>query len=296
MTKNIIAAAAIGFAVLGLGACNKNGGFQTTKDGLQYKIIKGGKADNKAMMGDIVAAHIKVYIDDSMFFDSRTVQTAPTAQKGEPVNVPVQELRYKFQPEAGFTMLSPGDSGIFRIPIDSFKRRGEKMPPWMKGRKTLEYRIKVVSIKTKAQAQQEQMEKASTQKATDDSLLQDYFKKNNLQPQKTADGIYYIIEKPGTGENIKPGQEATVIYTGTLLDGTEFDSNDPKTHKDKQPFTVKVGQHMVIEGWDEGLQLLKKGSVAKLFIPSTLGYGAQGGGPIPPNAVLVFDVDIKDVK
>jgi FKBP-type peptidyl-prolyl cis-trans isomerase len=292
MTKNIIAAA-LSFAVLGLGACNKNQSFQTSKDGLQYKIIKGGgKADNKANMGDIVEAHIKVLVGDSVIFDSHSMAMS----KGEPIKIPVQELKYKFQPEAGFTMLSPGDSGVFRVPIDSFKRRGEKMPPWMKGRDMLEYRIKLISIQTQQQAQEESMKKAAGQKATDDSLLQDYFKKNNLQPQKTASGLYYIIEKPGTGDNIKSGQDATVIYTGTLLDGKEFDSNDPKTHKDKQPFTVKVGQHQVIEGWDEGLQLLKKGSVAKLFIPSGLGYGANSGGPIPPNSVLVFDVEIKDVK
>ena len=291
MTKNIIAAAALGIAVLGFSSCGKNGGFQTTKDGLQYKIIKGdGKADNKAMMGDIVELQLKVYIGDSLFFDSRKMNN------GKPITVPVQELHYKFQPEAGFAMLSPGDSGVFRIPMDSFKRRGEKLMDWMKAKDVLEYRVRLISIKSKTQMQQEQMQKSAGQRATDDSLLQDYFKKNNLQPTKTASGLYYTIDKPGTGDNVKSGQELTVNYTGKLLDGTPFDSNlDPKFNH-VQPFSVKVGQGMVIPGWDEGLQLLKKGSVAKFYIPSTLAYGERGQASIPPNAVLIFDVEVKDVK
>ena len=166
----------------------------------------------------------------------------------------------------------------------------------MKAQDKIEYRVKLFAIKTKEEVQQEQMQKASAQNAIDDSVLQDYFKKNNIQPTKTASGIYYTIVKPGTGDNIKAGQEATVNYIGKTMDGQIFDQNpDPKNAK-KEPFKVKVGQGMVIRGWDEALQLLNKGAVAKVYIPSSLGYGAQGGGPIPPNAVLMFDMEIKDVK
>lgn len=287
MTKNIIAAAALGIAVLGFSSCGKNGGFETTKDGLQYKIIKGdGKDERKATMGDIIEAQIHVYIGDSVIFDSRKMNA------NKPITIPIQELKYKFQPDAGFTMLRAGDSGIFRVPMDSFKRRGEKMMPWMKAKDIIEYRIKMVSIKSQQQMQQEQQTKAATQKATDDAALQDYFHKNNLSPMKSANGVYYIIETPGTGDNIKAGQEASVVYTGKLMDGTQFDSNVGKPDL----FKVKVGQGMVIPGWDEGLQMLKKGSKAKLFIPSTLGYGARGMASIPPDANLMFDIEVKDVK
>lgn len=291
MTKNIIAAAALGIAALGLGSCGKNSGFETSKDGLQYKIIKGdGKDEKKAMVGDIVEVHIHVYIGDSVIFDSRKMNN------GQPITVPVQELKYKFQPDAGFSMLRPGDSGIFRVPMDSFKRRGEKMLPWMKAKDMVEYRLKMVSIKNKQQMQDEQMKKSAAQKNTDDSTLQDYFHKNNVSPMKTANGVYYTMETPGTGDNIKSGQEATVIYTGKLMDGTEFDSNNPKTHPDKKPFVLKVGQGMVIPGWDEGLQMFKKGGKGKLYIPSTLAYGPRGMATIPANANLIFDIEIKDVK
>jgi len=298
MTKNIIAAAALGMAALGLGSCGKNGGFETTKDGLQYKIIKGeGKDEKKAGKGDIVQAHIKVYLGDSLFFDSRSVKLPDgTVKAGDPIEIPVQELKYKFQPDAGFTMLRAGDSGVFRVPVDSFKRRGEKMPPWMKAKDFIEYRIKMLAIKTQEQVQQERMAKSTAQKATDDSSLQDYFHKNNISPMKTANGVYYTIDVPGSGDNIKAGQEATVIYTGKLMNGTEFDSNDPKTHPDKKPFVLKVGQGMVIPGWDEGLQMFKKGGKGKLYIPSSLAYGPQGMATIPANANLIFDIEIKDVK
>src|SRR5690606_18076129 len=113
---------------------------------------------------------------------------------------------------------------------------------------------------------------------------------------KTTTGLYYVIEKPGSGANAQPGQQAIMMYTGTLLDGTAFDSNvDPKFgHTDPLPVLVARGQ--VIPGWDEGLQLLNKGSKAKLILPSSLAYGPQERPGLPANSVLVFNVEVKDIK
>lgn len=111
--------------------------------------------------------------------------------------------------------------------------------------------------------------------------------------QKTASGLYYIIEKQGTGEQAAAGKTVSVHYTGTLADGTKFDSSLDRN----EPISFQLGRGMVIRGWDEGIALFKVGGKGKLIIPSDLGYGERGaGGVIPPNATLVFDIELVSVK
>lgn len=111
--------------------------------------------------------------------------------------------------------------------------------------------------------------------------------------KETESGLRYKITKEGNGTKATKGKTVSVHYTGQLLDGTIFDSSRQRN----QPLEFTVGVGQVIAGWDEGLQLLKVGDKARLVIPSELAYGARGaGGVIPPNAALIFDVELMDVK
>lgn len=111
--------------------------------------------------------------------------------------------------------------------------------------------------------------------------------------EKTESGLRYKIIQNGTGAKAVQGKQISVHYKGQLADGTVFDSS----YQRKQPIDFTVGIGQVIKGWDEGLQLLKVGDKARLVIPSDLGYGSQGaGGVIPPDATLIFDVELMDVK
>ncbi len=110
---------------------------------------------------------------------------------------------------------------------------------------------------------------------------------------KTASGLEIEDITEGTGATPQPGQTAVVHYVGTLLTGTKFDSSRDRG----APFSFPLGQGRVIKGWDEGVATMKVGGVRKLTIPPELGYGARGaGGVIPPNATLVFEVELMDVQ
>ena len=109
---------------------------------------------------------------------------------------------------------------------------------------------------------------------------------------KTASGLQYQDLVVGKGAEVRAGQEATVHYTGWLPDGTKFDSSKDRN----EPFSFRVGGRMVIAGWDEGVAGMKVGGIRKLVIPPSLGYGSRGVDVIPPNSVLVFDVELLGVR
>jgi FKBP-type peptidyl-prolyl cis-trans isomerase len=113
------------------------------------------------------------------------------------------------------------------------------------------------------------------------------------EAKKTATGLRYIVLKEGTGEFPKVGDNVRVLYKGMLTDGTVFDEEyNPRT-----PLVFRVGRGQVIQGWDQGLKLVKPGGKILLIIPPSLAYGTRGDAPkIPGNATLVFEVDLLDVN
>ncbi|MBL8053496.1 MAG: FKBP-type peptidyl-prolyl cis-trans isomerase [Nitrospira sp.] len=115
----------------------------------------------------------------------------------------------------------------------------------------------------------------------------------NNQEVTTPSGLKYVDQVVGTGEVAVVGKTANVHYTGWLENGKKFDSSVDRG----QPFSFPLGAGRVIKGWDEGVQGMKVGGKRKLTIPSDLGYGSRGaGGVIPPNATLVFDVELLGIR
>lgn len=104
----------------------------------------------------------------------------------------------------------------------------------------------------------------------------------------TASGLKYYDFVVGQGEAAQPGNQVQVHYSGWLTNGTLFDSSIPR----HQPFSFRLGRNQVIDGWDEGLVGMQQGGQRQLVIPPSLGYGAAGNGPIPPNATLIFEVEL----
>ncbi len=111
-------------------------------------------------------------------------------------------------------------------------------------------------------------------------------------PTTTASGLKYEDKVVGTGASPKTGQRVTVHYTGTLVNGTKFDSSLDRG----QPFTFVIGTGSVIKGWDEGVATMKVGGKRILYIPAALGYGSRANGPIPANSDLIFEVELLGVQ
>ncbi|MCC3160339.1 FKBP-type peptidyl-prolyl cis-trans isomerase [Hymenobacter sp. 15J16-1T3B] len=291
--------------------------YNRLKSGIEYRIYKrvNGRytrqpavvpataaAAYAKRIGQVMALHVEYRTaKDSVLFQSRK-QTG-----GYPVRVPLEAVVRKGGLEEAISLLQAGDSAVFRFNADSLslKSSGQPAPPQIKKHgNTMRLLVKVAAIQSQADAmaaQQQMMNAAQAQakqleekqKPVDDKLIQEYLQQNNLQAQKTASGLYYIVTEPGSGAKPTKGQTVSVHYRGTLLSGKEFDSS----FKRGQPIDFPIGVGQVIPGWDEGIPLLSKGAKAVLLIPSGLAYGARGAGAdIPPHAVLRFDVELVDIK
>lgn len=130
------------------------------------------------------------------------------------------------------------------------------------------------------------------EKAEKEKRIQEQFQKITEGFEKTSSGLFYKITEKGNGKKAQKGNKVSVHYTGMLLDGSVFDSS----YQRNEPLAFSVGIGQVISGWDEGILLLNEGDKARLVIPPHLGYGSRGaGGVIPPNATLVFDVELVKV-
>ncbi len=305
MTTRILPIALLSAATLGFTACGSGGGEFKKVKGIEYKIVKDVEGKT-AVIGDIVEFNIIAKADTATLND--------TWKQGRPAMMRLDSARTG-DLQAVLPFLSVGDSAIVLISCDTILKnippdQMNRLPPWLKKGNKVTINVSVVSIKTEEQynkdmegKQAEEMKKMEEAKAAqmpiDDKILQDYFAKNNIKATKTASGLYYTIQRPGSGAAIEKGQTVSMKYTGKLLDGTAFDSNIDTAigHHGTDPLTFSVGMGQMIPGVDEGAGLLKKGAKATLYLPSPIAYGPQSPNPkIPANAVMMFEIEVTDVK
>ena len=263
---------------------------KTTKSGLRYKIHTHKDGSKKAKAGELMLVNFVIKTSTDSIFSS----TYRDIKKPVPFQCMSDTIKNGRVEVEGVNLLAEGDSATFYVVADTFfAQNRQPLPPSLKAGSDLRITIKVAKIQTIAEFQAGMQTMAVEQKKKDQQLIEDYLAKNNIKNvQKTATGISYTIEKEGTGDVPKPGSNIVVNYKGKLLNGTVFDSSE----KSGKPFEFPVGVGAVIPGWDESLLLLKKGSKANLYIPSGLAYGPGGSGPIPGNSVLLFEVEVVDIK
>ena len=287
--------------------------FKKVNANLGYAFIIDRPTSQKPQEGDQINVNMQMICQNRVLFNS--AQTF----KGKPAVYSVTKPAFQGDIIEAIMFMTPGDSIVCQVDADAlFRNTKNKKPDFIKPGDKILYFIKLISIKTKEQLQKEQqaafnkqineqmakqkiaMEK---QKAVDDKTLVSWFAKKNITPLKTTSGLYYSVKEGGTGEIPTTGDTLTVNYTGTLLDGTKFDSNEDTAFHHATPYPFVLGTGQVISGWHVGFAQLKVGSKATLYIPSGMAYGAQsrpGGGAnpkgIPANSILVFDVHVLSSK
>jgi FKBP-type peptidyl-prolyl cis-trans isomerase FkpA len=304
--KNVLGVLA---AALVLTACN-NVDFKKTKAGVPYKVFSTGKCDS-IRQNYIVKFEVIRKTKDTVLFSSYEqkmpqylqVQPAPEQLSYSDIGGNLMEI---------FPKAKKGDSIYITESADSLLKQNPQLAtqsPLKKGDQIITT-IKIIDVyKTPEEAQaavskdrianadkvdKETLERfkkdtaAQAQMAKDNKIIEDYLAKNNIQAQKTDWGVYVQTLNPGQGPKPKAGEYANVKYKGSTLAGQEFDAGI---------YPLQIGLGGSIKGFDEGVRQLSKGGKAKIFIPSMLGYGAQGNPPkIAPNENLIFELELLDIS
>lgn len=254
----------------------KQDGVEVAESGLQYKVIKSNEAGTQVNAGDMVTGHMVMSLIDG-------TKLADSHQGGQPIDYPVDQVFAGWA--EGSKMMKTGESYSFVLPAklgfgeEGYARGG--IPPMA----TLVLELEVVSVKSQAEVEAE--EKALLMKQT--GYITDYLDKHK-DAVLLESGLVYRVLSEGTGNMPSEEQTVSVHYSGTLIDGTEFDSS----YKRGQPAQFPVNG--VIRGWVEALQLMKEGAKYELVIPADLAYGAGGTPNIPGGSTLVFTVELLEIK
>ncbi len=295
---------------LALTSCGKK--TAETSDGIKYTYIEEG--DQAPKDGEFVIYNFSMRNDeDSTIVDSyvdRTPQYYQFVDSLMAQEVGVGEI---------IRVLKNGDSIVVNLTAAQLYSNGMGIPPFMQEDDQLQISIGVLAVLKDQTELSDWMRKFNEESARieeenskvtfqkDVKTIDAFLAEKGLEPTViTESGVRVVIEQAGTGENAQAGQEVSVNYFGTLLDGAVFDTNDAEKAKENnvfmegrnyEPFTFQLGAGMVIKGWDEGLAALNKGAKAKLYIPSTLAYGSRARSEvIKANSILVFDVELLEIK
>lgn len=272
---------------------SKYPGFKESENGLYYKMVNDSEGAN-AKEGDYVKVNMRyTNFADSVIFDN--------AIEHIPVWLNLKHAAFKGDIMEGLQMLSKGDSAVFVVNTADFymKTVGMQALPAHAKRDTVLYvAIRILDVKNAEgfaeearKMQQEYEVKLEQIRVQEMDKLKEFVEKNKIKEEPRASGLYFISQDAGNGPQVKKGDIVAVHYTGRFIDGQIFDSSEGK-----EPLNVTVGVGQVIEGFDEALLLMKKGGKARAIIPSSIGYGAaEPGGPIPPYATLVFDIQLVDI-
>lgn len=236
----------------------------TTARGLQYTEVIAGSG-TQPQPGEIVAVHYTGKLQDGTVFDS-------SVSRGEPIRFPLGVGMVIPGWDEGIALMRQGGKAILTIPPDLAygpQGSGDAIPP----NATLIFDVELLDITPGSPDAPTPVEEA--------------------RYETTEQGLQYVDLVQGEGPSPTNGQLVVVHYTGWLEDGAKFDSSIDRG----EPFTFNVGLGQVIAGWDLGVRTMKVGGLRQLRIPGQLAYGERGaGGVIPPNATLIFEVELLEIE
>ncbi|MBK7139459.1 MAG: FKBP-type peptidyl-prolyl cis-trans isomerase [Bacteroidetes bacterium] len=274
---------------------NKIYDVNVTPDGIYYTIESKGTGLNPLPKDYVSVNYTGFLLNGTQFSSSKTNNKPFAFQLG--IGKVIQGW------EKGIPLFKAGGKGKLFIPAQlayGNQAYGQFIPP----NAPLMFDVELLTVTTSAEyeankqkelylAQEKQRIQDSLLIANQKTMIEKYIADNNLKTFTTPSGLIYVVDEQGTGAKVENGKTAYIHYVGTLLDGSKFDSSRDRG----APFSFVVGTGRVIRGWDEGLPLFNVGGKGKLIIPPSLGYGARAMGPsLPGNSVLIFDIEVMDVK
>lgn len=281
---NKISSVLMGIALVLCMACSKEE-VRETPNGFKYKLVKSGDG--------VKGKKEEVVVFDFLLKDSKDSVWHNTEIQGTPSAVMIQDSA-ALQNEPGivqmFRMLSKGDSVTVTMPVPQFFKEviNAPVPPGVDTAMNLSYCLKINNIMKMEdfRAFQEDMmsKKRSSQAEKDASLISKFLSDNNIQAQQDTSGLSYVIHTSKGGSKPTVNNCVEVKYTGRFLkDGRVFDQSDK----------ISFPLNAVIPGWQKAIPMLGIGDSATFYIPSGLAYGPEGAqGAIPPDAILIFDVEL----
>jgi FKBP-type peptidyl-prolyl cis-trans isomerase FkpA len=265
--------------------------YQKTAGGMPYQLFP-GKDTQVAKAGGYLKLHLTQQINDSVYFTTGNKIPLYIPMGGQPQPYDISEL---------WSKLHIGDSVVATQMMDTFIKRMPpgNLPPQFKNGDRIITKFRVLGILANDSLKQLDEEKETKAYAVRESKEVEAFLGKKLAGlQRTPSGAFVEIVAAGDGDLIQTGNYVSVNYTGSTFAGKVFDSNTDTTFKHVEPLRFSVGVGQMIKGFDEAMPFMRKGGKAKVYIPSTLGYGAAPppGAPIKPYEHLIFDFTVLDVQ
>jgi FKBP-type peptidyl-prolyl cis-trans isomerase len=259
-------------------ACGKTA-WKTTASGISYVIYTKDTTKPKPLYGDHIWMQLrKIAPSKKEVFNTRIFD----AEEG--VEMDFKQSVKKTDVTEVFAFMGIGDSAQVTIPASLIDSNGSS-------KKKYTFWLNLLNFKPRETYLKEKDEQTKNQYAKDSIAIADYCYQHHLIGViKDGYGNWYIKQEAGTGKQIQENDSVTIHYIGKLLNGQEFDNS----YFRNQTFTFVTGKKQVIEGLDKGIRNFQKGDRVTLFIPSALGYGDKSVGKIPPNAVLIFEMEIME--
>lgn len=264
--------------------------YKQSEHGFEYKFIE--DKDGKPIEVDkFVLFRADYYNDDAYMFSSHQKEgTMPGI-----IRITQQAMQDTTPLFTALKMMTAGDSAIFKFNAENLFKNSFMMPlpDSVKKESDIYARLSLEDVLSQEEFDGYLAEIDSVEFEKQLVQIEDTLKNQDLEVKKTDSGLSYVVMEEGQGEKPDSGDVVSVHYTGMLMDGTKFDSSVDRG----EPIEFQLGTGQVIPGWDEGIALLSVGSKARFYIPSKLGYGMRGsGGRIPPNSILVFEVELVGIK
>lgn len=274
--------------LVGMVSCKKTPTLETSPTGLQYQFFVHDEKGLKPRLGDFIVVHmIGKTSKDSAFFD--------TYRDKKPFTISMIEPTFKGSLEEGFMMMAKGDSATFIVSADSLFLKtfgAPQLPPFIEKGSKMTFTIKMEKIMSPEEMKKDAEREAEENKKVERDILNNYRTSHPTLQADSSGLLYEVLKANPSGQMPSPGDTVSLHYTGTLLDGTKFDSSLDRG----EPIKIVAGAQMVIEGWERAIMKMHQGEKCRVVIPSWMAYGPNGRGDvIKPFSTLVFEMELVKV-